>query len=220
MARRFLTRDESRAFYDRFGSKQDRQHWYEGPATRDLLAHGGFETATAVFELGCGTGALAEELLAYHLPPTARYLGVDSSATMVELTRARLARFAGRAAVWLTDGSLSFAAPDGSYDRFVTAYVLDIFSPDDIRLALAEALRLLAPDGRLGVVSLTRGPTIPSRLVAWLWDRVHRLHPRLVGGCRPIHVQDFLEEERWRVDYHRVVTAFGVPSEVVVMRKT
>ena len=32
-----LTRDEARAFYDRFGSKQDWQSIYEGRALRDLM---------------------------------------------------------------------------------------------------------------------------------------------------------------------------------------
>ena len=83
MSRRFLTREEARAFYDRFGSKQDWQRWYEGAAIRELRTHGGFEMSGSVIELGCGTGAFAEELLEHDLPTTARYLGMDSSSTMV-----------------------------------------------------------------------------------------------------------------------------------------
>jgi ubiquinone/menaquinone biosynthesis C-methylase UbiE len=67
-----------------------------------------------------------------HLPTTAQYLGVDSSSTMVELTRKRLARFDSRAEVLQTDGSLTFTLPDESFDRFVSNYVLDLLSPDDI----------------------------------------------------------------------------------------
>jgi ubiquinone/menaquinone biosynthesis C-methylase UbiE len=219
MPRRFLTRDETRAFYNRFGSKQDRQHWYESPATTDLLKHGGFETAMAVFELGYGTGAFAAELLEHVLSTTARYVGVDSSTTMVALTRQRLARWADRAEVLSTDGALTFGFPDASYDRFVTNYVLDLLSPEDIHQVLLEAYRLLTPTGRLGVVSLTCGRSWLSRVVTWLWNSVHWLHPRLVGGCRPLQLQAFLDEERWRIDYHRVVTAFGVSSEVVVASK-
>ena len=219
MPRRFLTRDETRAFYNRFGSKQDRQHWYESPATTDLLKHGGFETAMAVFELGCGTGAFAAELLEHVLSTTARYVGVDSSTTMVALTRQRLAQWADRAEVLLTDGALTFGFPDASCDRVVTNYVLDLLSPEDIRQVLAEAHRLLTPAGRLGVVSLTWGRTWLARVVTWLWNSVHWLHPRLVGGCRPLQLQEFLDEERWRIDYHHVVATCGVASEVVVASK-
>jgi ubiquinone/menaquinone biosynthesis C-methylase UbiE len=219
MPRRFLTREEARAFYDRFGRKQDSQQWYESPATRDLLKHGGFETALSVFELGCGTGAFAEEILAHSLPQTARYCGVDISSTMVELTKKRLERFGSRAEVRLTDGVLTPVLPDASVDRFVANYVLDLLSPDDIRQVLTEAYRLLKPEGRLCMVSLTCGRKGVARMVTWFWSAVHRLHPKLVGGCRPLRLQDFLVEERWRLDYHRVVTAFGVASEVVVASK-
>jgi hypothetical protein len=40
-----LTREQARSFYNRFGRKQDWQRLYEGPAIRDLLAHGAFENA-------------------------------------------------------------------------------------------------------------------------------------------------------------------------------
>jgi ubiquinone/menaquinone biosynthesis C-methylase UbiE len=219
MPRRFLTRQEVRAFYDRFGRKQDKQHWYESPATQHLIKHGGFETAMAVFELGCGTGVFAEEILSHSLPKTAHYCGVDISSTMVELSRKRLARFEGRAEVLLTDGALKFALPDASVDRFVMNYVLDLLSPDDIRQVLTEAYRLLKPEGRLCVVSLTCGRKGVARLITWLWSTVHWLHPKLVGGCRSLRVQDFLDEEHWRLDYHHVVIAFGVASEVVVASK-
>ncbi len=64
-----LTRDEARAFYDRFGRKQDWQSIYEGRALRDLIRGGAFERARSVLEIGCGTGSFAAELLAHRLPP-------------------------------------------------------------------------------------------------------------------------------------------------------
>lgn len=173
--RRFLTRQEVRTFYDRFGRKQDKQYWYESPATQHLIKHGGFKTAMVVFELGCGTGAFAEEILAHSLPKTERYCGVDISSTMVELTRKRLERFGSRVEVLLTNDALKFDLPDTSVDRFVTNYVLDLLSPDDIRQVLTEAYRLLKPEGRLCVVSLTCGRKGIARLITWLWSTVHWL---------------------------------------------
>jgi hypothetical protein len=69
-----LTRKQVRSFYNRFGKKQDWQRFYEGPAVQDLLAHGAFEKAHAVFELGSGTGWFAEHLLERYLPESATYL--------------------------------------------------------------------------------------------------------------------------------------------------
>src|SRR5689334_10926171 len=107
-AARLLTHQQAQAFYDWMGAKQDLQAFYEAPATRDLIAHAAFETAQAVFEFGCGTGAFAEHVLASHLEPLARYLAVDSSTTMVRLANVRLTRFSNRVVVQQTGGSPQF----------------------------------------------------------------------------------------------------------------
>ncbi|HJN04158.1 MAG TPA: class I SAM-dependent methyltransferase, partial [Alphaproteobacteria bacterium] len=44
-------------------------------------------------------------------------------------------------------GSVRLEAPDGAYDRFVSAYVLDLLSEDDITLLIGEARRVLGTEG-------------------------------------------------------------------------
>jgi ubiquinone/menaquinone biosynthesis C-methylase UbiE len=216
---RMLTHQQATAFYDRLGAKQDWQAVFEAPATGDLIAHSSFETAQSVFEFGCGTGAFAERVLARHLPPQATYLAVDSSASMVRLAQARLARFGACATVRQTDGSLQFNEVSGSYERFVSMYVLDMLSWSDMVQLLAEAHRLLVAEGRLCLVSLTSGETPLARLVTWSWTHMHALEPRLVGGCRPVELRDCLPHARWHIDYAKVIARFGAPSEVVVASK-
>jgi ubiquinone/menaquinone biosynthesis C-methylase UbiE len=80
---RTLTTAQAKAFYDRFGARQDAQSFYEDRAIDVLVVHGVFSTATSVFEFGCGTGRFAKRLLAQALPPEARYMGVDVSSAMV-----------------------------------------------------------------------------------------------------------------------------------------
>jgi ubiquinone/menaquinone biosynthesis C-methylase UbiE len=162
---KMLTPQQARTFYDRLGTKQDWQAFYELLATNNLIAHAGFDQAQSVFECGCGTGAFAERLLSSHLPPHATYLAVDSSATMAALARARLARFGDRVAVRQTDGSLQFDELSGSFERFVSNYVLDLLSLTDIAQLLAETHRLLVADGRLWQVASHPwfDPTGPTR---------------------------------------------------------
>jgi cyclopropane fatty-acyl-phospholipid synthase-like methyltransferase len=213
---RLLTHQQATAFYDRLGAKQDWQAFYEGAAIRALIAQAAFETAQAVFEFGCGTGAFAEQVLAHHLPREATYLAVDSSATMVRLAQSRLERFGARVTVRQTDGSLQFAEEPGAFDRFVSTYVLDLLCASDIAQLLTEAHRLLVIEGRLCLVSLTHGSTPTSRLVTWAWTRLHVRSPWLVGGCRPLELRDGLREAGFHQDYAQVLTRFGIPSEVVV----
>jgi ubiquinone/menaquinone biosynthesis C-methylase UbiE len=216
---RVLTHEQAQAFYDWMGKKQDWQAFYEAKVRHDLITHASFETAQAVFEFGCGTGALAERLLTSHLNPSARYVAVDSSTTMVRLAKARLARFGPRVEVQQTDGSLQFGAASGSYDRFVSAYVADLLSTSDIAALFCEAHRLLLPGGRLCLVSLTHGTSWLSRLVTGVWAGVHRLAPTLVGGCRPLELCALLPAHLFHLEYVKKVTAFGIPSEIIVAKR-
>jgi len=215
-SRHVLSRWEVRAVYDRVGAWQDTQAVYEVPAFDKLVEHGRFEDARAVFEVGCGTGRFAERLLRDHCPGDAQYEGVDLSATMVEVARERLAPFGERATVRQTDGCLRYDRPDDSHDRVVATYVLDLLSREDARTLLPEAHRLLTADGRLCLAGLTWGSDALSRGVSVVWDTLHAIRPEWVGGCRPVVAQSLLEGTRWREQHHAVVTAWGVPSEVLV----
>jgi hypothetical protein len=69
------------------------------------------------------------------------------------------------------------------------------------------------------VVSLTDGERGMARAVSGFWRLVFSIAPRLVGGCRPIRLRDWVASDLWRIDYRRVVTIFGISSEVVVATK-
>lgn len=214
-----LDRQQVRRFYDRFGAKQNWQRFYEGPAIHKLLTQAQFQNAQAVFEFGCGPGYLAQQLLAYHLPETATYLGYDLSATMVGLARQRLAGFGARARVEQTDGSVRLHEAEAAFDRFVSTYVLDLLPETDISTLLAEAHRVLQPGGRLGLISLTHGHNGLSCLLVSGWKWLYKHRPGWLGGCRPVSLLDFVSGPAWQVEHQQVVTAFGLPSEVIMALK-
>lgn len=207
---------QAQAFYDRFGSKQDAQAFYEDAALNDLIGHAAFEQAASVFELASGTGRFASLLLSRHLPATATYLGIDLSSVMIGLATRRIAPYADRAKVMQSDGSMQFPLQDSSVDRVVCVYLFDILPEDDIRKAIAEAHRVLTPGGKFCVASLTRGVTVASHIVSTLWSLAFRLHSPLVGGCRPLRLDSFFEPASWSLDRRNVVVKFGVPTEVVI----
>jgi len=214
-----LSHQQSKTFYDRLGKKQDWQGFYEDVATAALISNGEFGRAGAVLEFGCGTGRFGERLLEKHLPPEARYVGLDSSDTMVALAKERLGRFGPRAEVRLTDGSPELDFGPAAFDRFVSNYVLDLLTVEDIRTVLQEAWRVLCEGGLLGLTSLTQGFTSVSRIVTRIWTAIHAIRPMLVGGCRPINLREHLTGPRWRVHYDEKFSSYGVPSEVLIAEK-
>ncbi len=214
-----LSREAARRVYDRIGSFQDRQGFYEDRAVEALMRHGIFLAARSVFELGCGTGRLARRLLEEVLPPDAHYRGVDLSPVMVRLAEERLAPWAGRAEVALCDGAPPAGEPAEAYDRFLSTYVFDLLPEEEVRAMLREAHRMLVPGGLLCLAGLSPGRTPLSRVVARAWGWIQSMQPAWVGGCRPLALLPFLDPAAWEIVHHDVVVAFAVPSEVVVARR-
>lgn len=218
-AERTLTVEQARAFYDRLGSRQDWQRFFEDPAVELMLKEGDFNHATSVIEFGCGTGRFAEHLLSEFLPTNCRYLGIDVSVTMVNLARDRLRHWADRVTVHLSDGSCMLTEPDSSLDRIVSTYVLDLLSRGQIDVFLNEAFRVLNASGLLCLVSLSYGHGMLGRLVSSTWRRVHAVSPRIVGGCRPIDLTEFLSSSLWQIKYAQLVRTMGITSQVVLASK-
>ncbi len=215
---RGLTPAQTIEFYNHFGKRQDKQNYYEDVALTDLLAHACFDTAQSIVEFGCGTGRFAEQLLIKHLPDNAVYWGCDVSETMIGLSKQRLSRFGNRASLLKSTGEISLPLLTNSTDRFVSNYVLDILSFDEIALVVGEAKRVLRKDGLLCLVGLTKGKGLFSKLWTAFWNIRFTLNPKWVGGCRPLEVREFLDAD-WEIEHYHVAVMRGISSEVVVARK-
>ncbi len=209
-----LSVDQARRVYDRIGRIQDWQAFYEDAATNALVASADLAGGQAIFEFGCGTGRLAARLLEA-LPASVTYLGVDVSPVMINLATRRLAAWSGRAQVVLVDGSLPLPADDGFADRVFSTFVFDLLDPDYARMVLADLRRILRPDGRLCIGSLTFGDRPFERAVSRTWMGLWRVAPHLVGGCRPVTVSALLGHD-WQVVRHSRVHRFGLVIDVLI----
>jgi ArsR family transcriptional regulator len=141
----------------RVASEAFRRHGMDWDETRALgLAAPAIETALlgllpphlgALLDIGAGTGRLLE-LVA---PRCDRAVGVDASRDMLALARARLAErgLAERATVRQAD-MYRLPFPDAVFDAVTMQMVLHY--AEDPAAALAEAARVLKPDGLLVLV--------------------------------------------------------------------
>lgn len=214
-----LSSSEVIDYYGRLGKKLDYVNFYGFSALKDLIANADFESATNLFEFGCGTGKFAARLLKRHLQPDTRYLGVDASPEMVKLAKSRLKAYPKQALVMLSEKPVQLPPVDGVADRIISTYVLDLLPEDDIALFFEESYRALSADGKLCLVSLHQGKNLPSRIVSRLWQAAFERRPDLVGGCRPIDLDLFINRNLWRIAYRKVRAPFGVASEVWILEK-
>jgi len=227
--RRVLSRSQAQEVYDANGRKdlvKDSESVYGGPATQALLAAMDLTNAGMVYEFGHGSGRLARRLLERELPESCTYVGVDQSQVMHSLAAERLRPFRSRATLLHTpdgDPSVSSAAAGlapGSADVFISTYVLDLLSEEDISKVLELAGWLLRDGGQLCLTGLTYGSRVGplAALATYMWEAVHFLRPKVVGGCRAQTLEDYLGP-LWEPRSSTVVSGGLVASEVMVCIK-
>ena len=204
-----LSRSEARRVYNALGAGLDRTAPFEALARASALAQLHLSAGQRVLHVGVGTGR-EHALLAAAVAPRGVVIGIDLARTMLRLTREQ-------ATTPLVEGdaaTLPFAAQP--FDRLFAAYVLDLLPAPDLPRVLTEFRRVLAPDGRLVLVTLTHGVTPLSRAFVALWRAVYRVRPLVLGGCRPIHLAPLVTTAGFIIEQRMVIVQRGFPSEVVV----
>ena len=102
---------------------------------------------------------------------------------------------------------------DHTFDTVFMSFTLELFDTPEIPKVLEEIKRVLKPEGRLGVASMSKenGQSILLRLYEW----VHRKWPKCVD-CRPIYLEQSLRDAGYEVRSKEKVKLFGLPGEIVI----
>lgn len=136
------------------------QRWRRDAVRRLALPAGG-----RLLDLGAGTGDLARE--AQRQYPSIQVVAGDFTLEMMRVGRERYRQPQN----WAGTDALRLPFPDETFDGVVSGYLLR--NVTDLRLALAEQLRVLKPGGRMAALDTTR--PLPSPLTPFI-----RIHMRYV----------------------------------------
>lgn len=146
-----------------------------------------------ILEIGCGTGAVTERLVALGAQVTA----LDQSPEMLERARRRLAGAPPAAVRWMERTAAEIdALPEASFDAIVLSLCLSDMSAGERAFTLRQAARLLGNDGVLAVAD----EVIPRRVDERLLHGLLRLPQLLLGwmlaGSTSHPIPDLSEEIR------------------------
>jgi ubiquinone/menaquinone biosynthesis C-methylase UbiE len=125
----------------------------------------GLAPGAAVVDVGSGTGTLAIALAARG----AAVIGVDGDAEALGLAQAKPG---AESVQWRKGLATALPVPGASADRVVMSLLLHHLDAASKRTALAEALRVLRPGGRLHLADWGRPRDPLMRAAAWALERV------------------------------------------------
>jgi len=212
------TKGEAKRTYDRISRYYD---YLAGPFERKYaemaLKHLSIGKGETVLEIGFGTGHCLKRI-AESVGPKGETYGIDISTGMMEMTKKSLekADLEDRVKLFCGDAA-SLPFDDSTFNAVFMSFTLELFDTPEIPKVLEQIKRVLKPDGRLAVVSISKenGESIFLRLYEW----THNKWPKYVD-CRPIYVEQSLIDAGYQIKSKEKVKIFRLPVEIIVAVKT
>ena len=186
---------------------------FEKRLRNKALARLSIASGEVVLEIGFGTGHCLEQI-AEAVGKEGRVRGVEISPGMLEVSQRRLARAGLLDRVSLSCGDATdLPYADEAFDAAFMSFTLELFDTPEIPMVLSEIKRVLKPNGRLGVVSLSRedGTSLMVRLYEWMHQRM----PQYID-CRPIYVEQALKKAGFQVEHSEKENLWGLPAKIAI----
>lgn len=202
--------DKMSRFYDLFAGVFEQR--YKNRALKCL----NITNNETILEIGFGTGECLKQI-AEAVGGKGKVYGIDISPGMLGASRRRLERAGLSSRVELTcEDAFNMPYGENLFDAVFMSFVLELFDTPEIPQLLAEVRRSLKPDGRIGVISMSKGDKASALLKSYEW--LHQKLPQIFD-CRPIYVAQSIEEAGFEIQYQERLNIFGLPGEIVIGKR-
>jgi demethylmenaquinone methyltransferase/2-methoxy-6-polyprenyl-1,4-benzoquinol methylase len=196
--------------YDLISGTSERQFCGEG---LQMLRASSGET---ILEIGFGTGH-SLLTLAKSVGALGHIYGIDLSQGMLAIAKARIERAGFVKTIDLRCGDatdLPYQAE--TFEAIFSSFTLELFDTSEIPLVLKECWRVLKPQRRICIVSLSKQgkPNAMLRLYEWAHEKL----PNIID-CRPIFVQHALIAAGFEIKQFTCRSMWGLPVEIVLGSK-
>ncbi len=199
--------DRISRFYDYFAGIFEKK--YRDMALNQLCVDKG----EIVLEVGFGTGHCLKQM-AESVGKNGKVYGIDISSGMLEVSKRRLEESGLLERVELSCGdAVKMPYEDNTFDAVFMSFALELFDTPEIPKVLGEIRRVLKPDGRLGVISMSKEEGYS--LLLGLYEWVHKKLPQYVD-CRPIYLEQSIKGSGFEIKHKEKIKLFGLPGEMVV----
>jgi demethylmenaquinone methyltransferase/2-methoxy-6-polyprenyl-1,4-benzoquinol methylase len=208
------TKEQAKRTYDKISRIYDFiEGSFEKKFRNNALDKLDVKKGETVLEIGFGTGHSLERI-ADKVGKNGKAYGIDISSGMLDITKSRLEKkgLADRVELYCGD-AINIPYNKSMFDAVFMSFVLELFDTPEIPVILNEIKRILKPNGRLSVVSLSKENDNSRMLKAYEW--IHENFPN-TADCRPIYVEQSIKNAGYQISYKGNIKIFGLPGEIVI----
>mgnify|MGYP000004362935 CR=1 FL=1 len=166
-----------------------------------------------VLEVAVGTGVAFYEIAVRN--PNGTNTGIDLSNGMLSKAKKRLQSLPHRNYHLNIGTAFELEMADDSVDTLVNQYMFDLLPFEVFEKILREFKRVLRPSGKMVLVNMTEAEQFMGRI----YDRIYRISPRLMGGCRAVKLSGLIEKQGFKIDKREYHQQMLFPSEVILAFK-
>jgi ubiquinone/menaquinone biosynthesis C-methylase UbiE len=196
--------------YRRIAPSYDLWAWLTESRARDrCLELAAIQDGEDVLEVAVGTGLAFERILEAN--PSGRNEGIDLTEAMLNRAEEKAARSGSNNYRLRVGDAYDLDFPDDNFDVLINNYMFDLLPQQDFLTVLEEFRRVLRSGGRLAMVNMTTG----QRWYNGIWDRIYRINPALLGGCRGVLLLPQLEACGFQQTKREYMSQLTFPSEIV-----
>jgi len=197
---------------------------FEIKPNMEALKLTGIKKHEKILDAGFGTGWVIEKMIEL-INPTQKIHGIDFAKGMIQSTRDFLKKKQLDKRVILVKGNfLSLPYKNESFDIVFASFILDLQRIVDIHKLLQELKRVLKPNGRIVIVSMTKEGKGLLKIARCFYDWFYLFWPTIFGyraSSRPIYVNKEIKKAGLYIIKQKLthIVFFHFPIKIIVAKK-
>ena len=142
-------------------------------------------------------------------------IGIDISKGMLTKAKAKLSKQPSKNYSLEIGTAFDIQMDENSVDILFNNYMFDLIPFNQMGAIAEEFYRVLKPDGKLVLVNMTKA----EKFGAGLYERIYKLSPSFMGGCRGVRQSNILTKNGFNVVTREYIQQMLFPSEIILATK-
>ena len=188
-------------------------HFTEKKAQDKAIEISNIKDGLTIRDVAVGTGNLFKRILKSN--SSGFNIGIDISKGMLTKAKSKLSKQPSQNYSLEIGSAFNIKMDNHTVDILFNNYMFDLIPFNQMGSIINEFFRVLKPGGKLVLVNMTKA----ERFGAGVYERIYRIYPLVMGGCRGVKQNNLLTEYGFKVITREYVQQMLFPSEVILATK-